>query len=47
MAKIIEWLPKMINCKIPEIIVEMIPIAGNIKIQISGSPKSKSNIDRI
>ena len=32
MAKIIDWLPKIINCKIPEIIMEMIPNAGNIKM---------------
>jgi len=32
MAKIIDWFPKIIFCKIPEIIIEMIPNAGIIKM---------------
>jgi len=32
MAKIIDWFPKIIFCKIPEIIMLMIPNAGIIKI---------------
>ena len=28
---IIDWFPKIIFCKIPEIIIEMIPNAGIIK----------------
>ena len=31
MAKIIDWFPKIIFCKIPEIIMLMIPNAGIIK----------------
>ena len=32
MAKIIDWFPKIIFCKIPEIIMLMIPNAGIIKM---------------
>ena len=39
MAKIIDWFPKIIFCKIPEIIIEMIPNAGIIKMWTSGEPK--------